>query len=250
MNNDIMRVLHSVFVGLCVFVVWRIVFAIFSGIKEYMWSRKAAREIAAPPQDRSDGSQKEDPSSTRPRSLKVSEIITIIVIIVLSILFILAFRASLKSGKSINRTTATPSRTARSYVTASPAPSAASTNAPTNASSGMTVAAYYIINYPMVWGYISKYADDPISYVSTYHKIWGNLHMHMGDGIPFDTLTSYEMSLVNYPAIGSFVYLAGSNPTTYHSTPKCFTLLRSDRVTYTGSYNRYRYEPCSKCVGK
>lgn len=102
----------------------------------------------------------------------------------------------------------------------------------------------------MTWGYISKNADYPSSYVITYDRIWGDLQRYRGDGIPFDTLTRYEMSLVNYPAIGSKVYFSSATSRTYHSTLSCYTLLKSSSPVYRSSSTRYQYEPCSKCVGE
>lgn len=110
------------------------------------------------------------------------------------------------------------------------------------------IAAYYQDYYPMVWGYIKKNADRPYDYIEYYHEVWGDLQAYTGDGINFDTLTRYEQSLVNYPAIGQWIYFATSKSIEYHSTNMCYTLLRSAPVFRPAS-QRYNYNPCSKCVG-
>ena len=108
---------------------------------------------------------------------------------------------------------------------------------------------YYKATYPMTWGYITKNSTSPNTYVITYNSIWGDLQRYHGDGIVFRTLTAYEQSLVNYPSIGLSVYFASSTSTTYHSIPYCYTLLGSDIISRSAEY-RYRYDPCSKCVGQ
>lgn len=109
-------------------------------------------------------------------------------------------------------------------------------------------AEYYQENYPMVWGYIKKNSSSPYEYIKYYHQVWGNLQKHTGDGINFDTLTRYEQSLVNYPSVGRYIYFANAKTKEYHSTYKCYTLLKSNPVSRDASY-AYMYNPCSKCVG-
>ena len=111
------------------------------------------------------------------------------------------------------------------------------------------IASYYQRNYPAVWGYIKKNASDPYSYIEFYHQVWGDLQEYTGDGINFDTLTWYEQSLVNYPDIGSFIYFANPDSKEYHSTSKCYTLLKSYPTSSKSSAYAYKYNPCSKCVG-
>lgn len=106
---------------------------------------------------------------------------------------------------------------------------------------------YYQENYPMTWGYIRKNADNPASYVKYYHQVWGDMQAYTGDGINFDTLTRYEQSLVNYPRIGSYVYFASKTSKEYHSTSKCYSLLKSNPISRPAS-QRHNYNPCSKCV--
>lgn len=121
--------------------------------------------------------------------------------------------------------------------------------APTlSTSSQSSILQYYQHNYPQTWGYISKYADDPFNYLQYYHSVWGRLQVYHGDGIPFGTLTAFEQRLVSYPPIKSYIYLA-TGQTTYHSTPDCYTLLRSDVYAEPSKYFSF-YEPCSKCVGE
>lgn len=104
-------------------------------------------------------------------------------------------------------------------------------------------------DYPMVWGYIQKNTEYPNTYLTTYMEIWGKLQKYHGDGIPFDTLNSYEQTLVNYPKIGSFIYFANSKTTTYHSIQECYELLKSENVVARKTEKLKDYEPCSKCVG-
>lgn len=115
-------------------------------------------------------------------------------------------------------------------------------------SSLYSTASYYQDNYPMTWGYINKNADDPYEYIEFYDDVWGDMQKYTGDGINFDTLTRYEQSLVNYPRIGSYVYFASSSSKEYHSTKQCYSLLKSNPVSRPSS-QRYKYNPCSKCVG-
>lgn len=111
------------------------------------------------------------------------------------------------------------------------------------------IAAYYQNNYPMVWGYIRRNAEDPYEYIGYYHDVWGDLQRYTGDGINFDTLGKYEQSLVNYPSIGMYVYFSTAKSRTYHSTRMCYALLKTDPITRP-SHQRFSYSPCSKCVGE
>ena len=114
--------------------------------------------------------------------------------------------------------------------------------------SRLNLAKYYKENYPKTWGYIKKYADDPLDYVEFYDSVWGDLQEYMGDGIPFETLTKYEQSLVNYPKLWNTVFVASTSSNTYHSTADCYTLLRSSPLAKP--YSKYKdKDPCSKCVG-
>ena len=116
-----------------------------------------------------------------------------------------------------------------------------------NVSSQSSILQYYQYYYPQTWGYIAKYSGDPFNYLEYYHSVWGRLQEYHGDGIVFDTLTSYEQTLVSYPPIGSYIYLV-SGGVTYHSTPDCYTLLRSEVHSESSTRCKY-YEPCSTCVG-
>lgn len=111
------------------------------------------------------------------------------------------------------------------------------------------LANYYRNEFPQVWGWIVKYADDPYSYIIFYDRIWGDLQEYHGDGMPFHTLTYYEQSLVHYPARGQYIWMA-SGSTTYHNTPDCYTLLRSKQIIRYPYAARIHYYPCSKCVGE
>lgn len=133
--------------------------------------------------------------------------------------------------------TASPSTVAYTRQAFQPKPTATPFNA----------VSYYQDNYPMVWGYVRKNASNPASYIQYYHRVWGDLQEYTGDGINFDTLTRYEQSLVNYPRIGTYVYFATSSSSTYHSTNMCYSLLKSDPISRPAS-QRYKYNPCSKCV--
>lgn len=107
---------------------------------------------------------------------------------------------------------------------------------------------YYQRNFPMTYGYIRKNADNPEAYIRYYDSVWGTLQRYRGDGIPFDTLTSTERALVNYPIIGKYVYFSSSTSNTYHSIKECYSLLKSENIVSRPSSSRYKYSPCSKCV--
>lgn len=111
-----------------------------------------------------------------------------------------------------------------------------------------SVPLYYQRYYPTTWGYIKKYSSDPYTYVKIYDLVWGDLQECHGDGIIFDTLSWYEQTLVHYPGVDDYIYLASYNGTEYHSMPVCYTLLRSSPVSVQSKY-AYKYDPCSKCVG-
>lgn len=147
----------------------------------------------------------------------------------------------IRSDVAIVTPTSTPRPTATPRRTAAPAPMRTS-------SAASPLSFYYQMNYPMTWGYISKYSSAPESYLQTYDRIWGDLQRYHGDGIPFDTLSRYEQSLVNYPGIGSYIYFANASSREYHSTVYCYTLLRSNPVQRSSRYAS-QYNPCSKCVG-
>ena len=147
--------------------------------------------------------------------------------------------------RSVFVTTSHPTSTPRPTST----PLRTSTPTPMSTSASSTpLVFYYQMNYPMTWGYISKYSSAPESYLQTYDRIWGDLQRYHGDGIPFDTLSRYEQSLVNYPGIGSYIYFANASSREYHSTVYCYTLLRSNPVQRSSRYAS-QYNPCSKCVG-
>lgn len=111
-------------------------------------------------------------------------------------------------------------------------------------------AKYYKKNYPMTWGFINKNYQYPDVYVDYYDRVWGKLQSFHGDGIVFDTLNSYEQSLVEYPSIKTFVYFANEKTDEYHSTTMCYTLLKSQKTIITRNYGCIGdYDPCSKCVG-
>lgn len=108
---------------------------------------------------------------------------------------------------------------------------------------------YYSVFYPMTWGYFEINTEDPFAYSLFYQAIWGDLQEYRGDGIPFDTLSRYEKSLVDYPTIGAYIYFSSASSNVYHSTNYCFTLLKSTPIRRAAQY-RYMYTPCSKCVGE
>lgn len=112
-----------------------------------------------------------------------------------------------------------------------------------------TIADYYQQNYPMVWGYIEKNTAFPEDYIEFYHDVWGDLQKYTGDGINFRTLTKREQMLVDYPTIGSYIFFSSANSREYHSTYKCYTLLKSNPIAKKSSL-AYMYSPCSKCVGE
>ena len=144
---------------------------------------------------------------------------------------------------STPRPTTPPSHTSVPRRTATPTPKRTTTTT-------TDLVRYYQVNFPQTWGYISKNADSPGTYLRTYDRIWGDLQRYRGDGIPFNTLTRYEQSLVHYPAIGNVVYVASSSSSTYHSTRDCYTLLKSSSVSAKPLSYMRQSGPCSKCVGE
>lgn len=159
------------------------------------------------------------------------------------VLIVIALIPSDSSKSTPQPTSRKVSSTIPPYKTAAPR---ATTKVST--SSSATLITYYKMNFPMTWGYISKYADNPSEYIVFYHDVWGDLQKHHGDGIPFDTLSWYEQSLVDYPDIGAYIYFSKGG-STYHSTRDCYTLLRSE-TSFRSSQFASQYSPCSKCVGE
>lgn len=173
---------------------------------------------------------------------------TIFVVAFVSLaLYIFLFDVDLYDDTKTNGYTSNSMSTSRPATTATTRTTAQPTKKSTTTST-TNWATYYKANYPMTWGYISKYADDPTTYVQFYQKVWGDLQKYHGDGIPFETLTRYEQSLVHYPSIGQYIYFAVGERT-YHSTRDCYTLLRSETSLRMAKY-AYLYDPCSKCVGE
>ena len=106
----------------------------------------------------------------------------------------------------------------------------------------------YKEDYPMTWGYIVNNEEYSIDYIAYYDSVWGDLQKKHGDGIIFDTLTPEQRRLVHFPPLTDRIYLSSFDAKVYHSTPMCYTLLKSEPVfTYVEEINLY--EPCSKCVG-
>ena len=143
--------------------------------------------------------------------------------------------------------------TTRPAVTARPTSTPRATTAPLSFDpqryfGHVNVKRHYENNHPETYRYIYKYAENPEAYLYTYDGIWGDLQDYIGDGIPFDTLTPYEQSLVDYPEPGAYIWVV-SGRSTYHNTPDCFTLLRSTEVERYAYSSHVYYNPCSKCVG-
>lgn len=105
----------------------------------------------------------------------------------------------------------------------------------------------YHAKYPKTWRYLQNQSKDPENYVFYYHYIWGRLQEHHGDGIIYGTLTDEEQSLVDYPSVGEFVYLSSEKSKSYHSTPECYSLLRSTPIKADAIHAIVR-ERCTKCV--
>lgn len=105
----------------------------------------------------------------------------------------------------------------------------------------------YMIKYPRTWRFIRNNALVPDSYVNYYHSVWGRLQANHGDGVIFDTLTDEEQAYVDYPPIGKNVYLTSVDSDTYHTTPNCYTLLKSNFIEVDASLTIV-YKRCTKCV--
>ena len=183
----------------------------------------------------------------------------VVAVVFALILFATGFfsdRSPSSSGSGSSRSAAVYTATQKPRATATPKPRATATPKPKapaktyKPSYADDIAGYYQRNYPATWGYIKKNSSNPYLYVKIYDGIWGALQAYHRDGIPFSTLTKYEMSLIYYPNIGSRIYFSDANSRTYHSTLNCYTLLKSSSPVYRSSSTRYQYEPCSKCVGE
>lgn len=149
-----------------------------------------------------------------------------------------------------------PVRPVRSSKTEAPAPTATATakfsssfiyKSAHSPKKTLSTAQIYQRDYPMTWGYIAKYADDPYEYIEFYDEVWGDLQAYHGDGIVFDTLSWYERLLVNYPTVKGVVYFASASSFEYHSTRDCYTLLRSSPIGKIATPANM-ISPCSKCV--
>lgn len=157
-----------------------------------------------------------------------------------------------RSSYSTNTPTKTPKPTSSPtkstvYVTIPAANYKSTPTSTPTAKPSLRGYSYYKQNYPMTFAYIVMYSNNPMTYFMIYDSYWGDLQDAHGDGIIFRTLTPYEQSLVHYPKIGEYIYISDGG-STYHSTPYCYSLLRSS-VIKTSSLRRYFYVPCSKCVG-
>lgn len=181
----------------------------------------------------------ESPESARTNEHR-SQIVrrNIIIGFLLALVLIFFFSSQHDSDKD-NRSVAASTQRVTSTPTVQPSRNNASQSELLN---------YYQLHFPMVWGYISKNADDPFSYLQFYDSVWGDLQWYTGDGINFATLTPYEQKFVNYPAIGAYIYFSYSTAREYHSTDQCYTLLKSEPIARP-STQRNNYSPCSKCVG-
>lgn len=105
----------------------------------------------------------------------------------------------------------------------------------------------YRVRYPATWAYIQHNAKNPYSYVYYYHYVWGDLQAHHGDGIIYGSLSEVEQNLVNYPNIGHLVYLSSASSDKYHSTPNCYSLLKSTPLEVDCSVCMTK-QRCTKCV--
>ena len=82
-------------------------------------------------------------------------------------------------------------------------------------------------------------------------EIWGDLVKSEG-GYVYNTLTSEQQSLVNYPKLNKDKVYWTPNGKSYHAVDYCYTLSRS-KIILNGTLERAmslgKYDPCSKCVG-
>ena len=94
----------------------------------------------------------------------------------------------------------------------------------------------------------SSFSSSVSVYGYDRESTWGELFDRYG--VVYDTLTSYQKSLINYPKLNtSCVYYVKSGKS-YHSVKWCYTLSRSKEIL-SSSYSSARsrgLSPCSKCV--
>lgn len=105
----------------------------------------------------------------------------------------------------------------------------------------------YRSHYPATWAYINHNTKDAESYIYYYHFVWGDLQAKHGDGIIYGSLSEDEQALVNYPPVCKTVYISAVNSKTYHSTPKCYALLKSTPIEVDVIHTIVR-KRCTKCV--
>lgn len=86
------------------------------------------------------------------------------------------------------------------------------------------------------------------SYGYDRQSTWGELFDHYG--VVYDTLTSSQQALVNYPRLdqGCVYYVQGGK--SYHSVNWCYTLSNSKNIQHSSLpfARAYQLDPCSKCV--
>lgn len=131
-----------------------------------------------------------------------------------------------------------------------PAPPPIPTPAPSALPDPFPAPVYHLLyksKYPKTWSYINKNAKNAESYVNYYHFVWGKLQEQHGDGIIYGTLTDDEQALIQYPPLGKCAYLSSETSDTYHSTPNCYSLLKSAPIVVDATQTVIR-KRCTKCV--
>lgn len=106
----------------------------------------------------------------------------------------------------------------------------------------------YRQRYSKTWLYVTKHAKNPEGYIWYYHQVWGRLQEARGDGIAFSTLTEEEQALVNYPKLTSMIYFASETSKTFHSTPSCYALLKTENPIMRNVEVYPEYRRCTKCI--
>lgn len=119
---------------------------------------------------------------------------------------------------------------------------------------------YFKMNPPTLaiceeeWYYDNEYNEmviNPACHSNfTEERYWDKLFIFSG-GIPWNTLTPLQKSLIDYPTIDENKVYFVENGSSYHSTFNCYTLSKSKIIYYTSlknAKNLMDLSPCSKCI--
>lgn len=101
---------------------------------------------------------------------------------------------------------------------------------------------------PAISQRVSSSTSSRSSYGHDRESTWGELFDHYG--VVYDTLTSSQQALVNYPRLDHGCVYYVKNGKSYHAVNWCYTLANSKNIQSSSLpfARSYQLEPCSKCV--